>query len=366
MKEDRIAFYDFQISAPKSVSIVAMTAGDERLIKAHEDCATRAFQTVLESVAARRDHSTDGLKTTGNLVAARFTHHASRELDAQLHCHFVCANATFDAGKNRWFALANEQMYEAVNLAGRLYQNDLAKTVMSLGYKIAQDRDERGSIRGFEIVGAKGHDFTLTEAHRDLQSTRRHQIDAAIEKYKREHNGTLPSKREITVMARETRQKKLSEISTPEVIAHQRAKYSPLEQSQLLGMVTAAQTQTIAQEGPFPALSQAAVIEHQAKIDQSLRHCLERHSVTTQKEVLAFALAENVGHVDYPTLLAAVRQQAPILADKGTALTVITSHENLGLERKLVQLVTEGVGLYPAIAIGYQPKGLGDAQRKAG
>jgi conjugative relaxase-like TrwC/TraI family protein len=356
-KEDRVAFYDFQLSAPKSVSIMAMTAGDSRLIAAHEDCATRAFQTALESVAGRRDHSTDGLKTTGNLVAARFTHHASRELEAQLHCHFVCANATFDAEQNRWYALNNQQMFEAVNLAGRLYQNDFAKAVTDLGYCIAQDRDERGIMRGFEIASAVGYDFTLTKDHLAAQSTRRQQIEAGIEAFKKE-KGYAPSAAEKSVIARETRRnKKLSEISTPEVIAHQRAKYSPEEQRHLSAMVKAAEV--------APTLYLAPVLEREV-IGQALSHCLERSSVTTQKDVLAYALAEYVGQVDYPALLAEVRQQAPILADKGTPLTVITSHENLSAEKEMVKIVAEGHGQFEPLAPGYAPAdGLGEDQKAA-
>jgi hypothetical protein len=34
---NRVAFYDFQCSAPKSVSVVALVAGDERIRIAHSE-----------------------------------------------------------------------------------------------------------------------------------------------------------------------------------------------------------------------------------------------------------------------------------------------------------------------------------------
>ena len=40
---ERIAFYDFQCSAPKSVSIMAATFGDVRLVEAHMDAGGIAF-----------------------------------------------------------------------------------------------------------------------------------------------------------------------------------------------------------------------------------------------------------------------------------------------------------------------------------
>jgi conjugative relaxase-like TrwC/TraI family protein len=41
----RIAFLDFQCSAPKSVSLLAVTFGDERLRQAHHEAVSVAFAT---------------------------------------------------------------------------------------------------------------------------------------------------------------------------------------------------------------------------------------------------------------------------------------------------------------------------------
>lgn len=108
VRSDRIAFYDLVCSAPKSVSILAVTFGDERLRAAHDAAVAVAFGE-LERFAGRR-LAEDGFalpsatRVTGNLVAAAFTHDSSRELEAQLHTHCVCANATQDSD-GRWFAL---------------------------------------------------------------------------------------------------------------------------------------------------------------------------------------------------------------------------------------------------------------------
>src|SRR2546422_825001 len=96
--ENSIRFFDFQCSAQKSVSIMAVTMEDRRLYEAH-DRATRAALAELERVAAnqtRQGHHKHR-QTTGNLCAAAVRHDASRELDPQLHTHFVIANATCDS-----------------------------------------------------------------------------------------------------------------------------------------------------------------------------------------------------------------------------------------------------------------------------
>src|SRR5580693_598012 len=53
MGASRIAFQNFQCSAPKSVSLLAVTFGDDRLRQAHHDAVSIAFAE-LERFAARR------------------------------------------------------------------------------------------------------------------------------------------------------------------------------------------------------------------------------------------------------------------------------------------------------------------------
>jgi conjugative relaxase-like TrwC/TraI family protein len=159
----RIAFLDFQCSAPKSVSLLAVTFGDERLRKAHRDAVTVAFGE-LERFATRRLRGGDAAWSeqtaiTGNLCAARFEHDASRALDAQLHTHLVTANATFDAKADKWFALTEREMVEAIRYAGKVYQNELARGVLAAGYEIEAARNERGVA---EFAAKRGLDAERT------------------------------------------------------------------------------------------------------------------------------------------------------------------------------------------------------------
>ena len=110
----RRVFYDFTCSAPKSVSVLAVTLADERLVTAHEEARRIAFHE-LETFAATRVRKQGGRKdrTTGNLVAGAFTHTSSRALDPQLHTHFTVFNATFDDRERSWKALQAGGMYDA-------------------------------------------------------------------------------------------------------------------------------------------------------------------------------------------------------------------------------------------------------------
>ena len=144
----RRVFYDFTCSAPKSVSVLAVTFDDERLIEAHEEAARIAFSELETFAAARvRKQGSRTDRTTGNLVAAAFVHDGSRALDPQLHTHFTVFNATFDQEERCWKALEARGMYDAIRYGTVVYRNELAKRVQQIGYSI------RPAKHGFEIEG---------------------------------------------------------------------------------------------------------------------------------------------------------------------------------------------------------------------
>ena len=99
-------FFDFQVAAPKSVSVMSMF--DERLIEAHRE-SVRIAMAELERLAAVRVRDgenvrTNNYETTGKLVYAEFMHDTSRALDPQLHTHNVVCNVTglqCDTGRRR-------------------------------------------------------------------------------------------------------------------------------------------------------------------------------------------------------------------------------------------------------------------------
>ncbi|WP_164120186.1 MobF family relaxase [Serratia marcescens] len=126
---------DLTFSAPKSVSVLALVAGDTFLIGAHKR-AVAATLNELEKFASTRT-MTDGvsaLEQTGNLVVATFLHDTSRNLDPQLHTHAIVANATLAAGG--WKTLSSDTR------AGSGFNNILWKEQVSIGAMY------RGFMRG--------------------------------------------------------------------------------------------------------------------------------------------------------------------------------------------------------------------------
>lgn len=291
--EDRIRFFDFQCSAQKSVSIMAVTMGDDRLLVAHDEAAKLAFSE-LEKFGARQANTIFQRASvrTSNVVAAAFRHTASRALDPQIHTHFVTANATWDATSNSWRALTEFEMLSAIRYAGKVYQNELARSCLWLGYDIEQIRDSRGMVTGFEIAG-------VGSAIRERFSKRRAEVEAGIGEFRRQ-NGREPTTMEIHAITVESRNAKLAEITTPEVLAAQRGQLSSVEHEVLDALKT-------------HALARCAVGVELARCeDQSLRaavrHLYERKSVASGYEVLAEALNQNLGGCELPRLLAVARE----------------------------------------------------------
>jgi conjugative relaxase-like TrwC/TraI family protein len=79
-RQSEIMGYDFQCGCQKSVSILALLGGDQRLVVAHKEAVTEAYNA-LQSLACRQSRDENGSKhriATGVLCAARFDHDSSR------------------------------------------------------------------------------------------------------------------------------------------------------------------------------------------------------------------------------------------------------------------------------------------------
>jgi len=128
------SLYDFTISAPKSVSILAIIGGDDRLIEAHRKAVSETLREAETYAASRvRQAGANEDRPTGNLALAVYHHDTSRELDPQLHTHAVAANLTYDGTEGRWKALQASEIYERRAYLSEVYRNALGREVRALG-----------------------------------------------------------------------------------------------------------------------------------------------------------------------------------------------------------------------------------------
>ncbi len=136
------SLYDMTFSAPKSVSVMAVVGGDERLVTAHETAVREALEEAEKYSATRvRVTGLNENRTAGNWVVAAYTHDSSRQLDPQLHTHAVAANLTYDGTEGRWKALQASGFYERRRYLTEVYRNALAREVRALGYEIENRHD---------------------------------------------------------------------------------------------------------------------------------------------------------------------------------------------------------------------------------
>src|SRR6202521_1195308 len=214
--------YDFTLSAPKSVSVVAALGEDDRLMQAHQQAVETALQELEASAAARvRIEGANENRVTGNLVLAVYHHDTSRELDPQLHTHAVAGNLTYDGAEGRWKALQASEIYAHRAYLTEVYRNALAREVRTLGYDLDDQHDARGRDLGFEIRGVS-QDLLRTYSQRSQQR------DQAIEAFT-ERTGRCPTDNEVAILVRESRPDKLTETSTAEVKQRQRVRLTPEE-----------------------------------------------------------------------------------------------------------------------------------------
>lgn len=161
--------WDFAVNAPKSVSIMALVAGDERIIAAHERAVGVALSYLEEHATLR--HRVDGEivhETTGRLIFARFTEHASRELDPHLHTHVVVMNMTNREDAAQMASLETRAMFAEQMVAGQVYRNELAHHLRELGYEVAFDpRKGLFEIRGVprDLIDSMSQRAEQIEAH---------------------------------------------------------------------------------------------------------------------------------------------------------------------------------------------------------
>ena len=335
----RRVFYDFTCSAPKSVSVLAVTMNDDRLVVAHEEATRIAFRELETFAGTRvRKQGNQRDRTTGNLVAAAFTHTSSRALDPLLHTHLTVFNATFDETEKRWKALQAGGMYDAIRYGTAVYRNELAKRVQQIGYHI------RPAKHGFEIEG-------VNDAVLKRFSKRSQQRDAVVRELEQKLGRKL-SNNAIALAVHQSRAKKIKGISTTEVRDQQLAQLQP-DEFQVLQKLTAT-VQPVRQVRRFEPENQA--------LNYAVAHVFERKSVVPEHELLGVALAQHPGELELLALKEAAKYSAHLVkTERG-----VSTPQILATELDLIQTVNAACDAVAPIHPGFRPADwLGEDQRRA-
>lgn len=294
---------DITLSAPKSVSMQALVAGDAAVVAAHD----RAVAAVLERVeqlaqARRKERGKSYRERTGNVVIATFRHEMSRAKDPQLHTHAVVLNMTRRAD-GAWRALSNEEIFKAKKALDGIYQAELARGLQEIGYRI-RVVDDRGN---FELAH-------ITRNQIDAFSARSAKIEQALAE--RGKTRASSSTREKQAIALSTRPRKAAgdreavkaywraasrelgivyEEGRDGVVARRREVGARVTEADLeragSGRAAAAQNRVgldLPSGPPEPTLAYRVV-------RYAVRHLTEREAVVGEAELFAVALRRAVG-----------------------------------------------------------------------
>lgn len=145
----KCAAYDCTFSAPKSVSILAELGTPEQhaeLLVAHQAAVEATLHEIEDKEIGARI-TKDGITRhihTGRMIAAKFEHDISRELDPQMHTHCVIMNRTEYRGKS--YAVDGKPLYKIQKVYGMEYRARLAAMLQERGYAIHVTDKEKGFL----------------------------------------------------------------------------------------------------------------------------------------------------------------------------------------------------------------------------
>ncbi|OAM91144.1 relaxase domain-containing protein [Termitidicoccus mucosus] len=340
---NRRVFYDFVVSPPKSVSVVALYQ-DARIIELH-DRAVRVMVDELEKFAETRvrKDGENGERVTGGIAAALFRHDTSRELDPHLHTHCVVFNATYDFVEEKWKALHATGMYRAQKFAENLYYHELAKGLRNLGYEIVN------TPTGFEIQG-------VPESVVARFSKRHQQIDAETKK-RIETEGLRGNEKALRAQVAQDKRRRKIKSACAEKLRPRWASEMPASEHEALAKLEPARLPP-----PLPS-----VVSEKCGLPGFVTwadaHLFERRSVVGDYELMSAALARGRGqNFSLEDLENEMAKRDYILDAKSRKLT---NREALSCEFAIVVAAQDGVRSRDALNAAHQPSPSLSAEQRA-
>jgi len=273
---------DLTFSAPKSVSMQALIAGDKDVIAAHDRAVTRSMEEVERLAQTRlKVNGKSMLERSGNLVIGKFRHEMSRAKDPQMHTHAVVMNMT-RRSDGKWRALRNDDIYKIQPQVDAMYKGILAQELAALGYQI-------------RVLDNQGN-FELAHISRDqieAFSSRSKVIEDALAKDGKTRADATPLEKQIIAMATRPRKDERDRHLVKEYWVT-KARELGIDfgaRSHLDNREYAPRTGSSPAEYSLPA----GVTPGQAVVQYAINHLTEREQVVSENDLRTVALRRAVG-----------------------------------------------------------------------
>ena len=320
--------YDLTFSAPKSVSYLALVAGDKDFIDIHQRAVQKVLQIIEKEAAQARKMGQTGVEyeKTGNLAFATILHDTSREQDPLLHTHALMMNLT-ERLDGKWRALASDIrknhgtmewiMANQIYL-GLVYRSEVAMGVKSKGLEIAPTGDPHGL-------------FEIKHFNQDLLTTfskRRTQIEGQVDTM---HSSSLKAHDKAT---QDTR--KYKKETNPEAL---RVKWT--NESQALGVDPSTYLDVLKQKtAAEKQLGSSDVSREQGHaVLDAIAHLEERRLSFTYQDVLQASLYFSLGETGYDTLIQSIEHEikAQRLISLDDKESLFTTRGLIATEKQLIE-----------------------------
>lgn len=344
----RVALHDFTFSAPKSISVIWSQADaglKADIERAQADASRKAIDHLSKFAYDRREP-----EEKCGLIGASFGHGSSRELDPQLHTHFVILNLVERADWTTG-ALQERDMMNHQGSAASLYHLELAWEMKKLGFSVTRSESL------FEIDG-------VPEQAIDGFSTRRKQIMQAVEA-ELVARGISPElandfKGLLAVAALKTRANKV-EMSREEldILWAEKGKEFGFTQNEV---------EEIRSLGEVDTLTDSELL-HEARI--AVRDLCNQRAYFTEADLTTAVAVRLIGHASAEDALHAIElvktneliENAKIVS--GRVVNVYSTLEVYATERAMLELSMRKSGHAIAQEKLNLPEGLSGEQRQA-
>lgn len=308
---------DLTFSAPKSVSIMALVAGDNRLIEAHNDAVKATLNHIEEKVLETRvwDSAAKAQFKERNLemIAGMFRHEVNRNQDPHLHTHAVVANMTRPAD-GKWRSIEGASLLHHKMELGAMYRAELAMNIRELGYEI-----ERTHMDGrFDIKG-------VSKSIMAAFSTRSAEIREALAGYDYQNAKTAAN---ATLMTRDHK------VTVDRDILHK----DWTKKGERLGLKTRIPDQPV-----FADKAEETRLAGEA-VDYAIRHLSERASVFNLSDLRTTANGYGVGQFRPQTLDQAIASDKRLIASRHrdhVGREYVTTLDAIRCERETIATMRE-------------------------
>ncbi len=322
--------WDLTISAPKSVSLLALYGKNTEVLAAHRKAVSRALEEVEWFIQAKMGNTRAPI-ATGNMLAVLFEHDTARPVDGfvapQLHTHCFIMNMTSDEnGQVR--ALETGEIYRAQHYLTTVYRSVLAHELIELGFEIDQGRNGAFNVKGF------------TEEFLEAMSPRSKERDEQLKKMGLEYSA---KRAEYAILTNRQKKADLTEEEIRDQWGQVVAKFG-FEPEQVIEKALETRKTLWRRPDMDPKTRSELIAGH---CQSAMAKIMERTAVATETEVLAEILKQDIGLIGLDEAKQTIGKQIgksliQVANRRNRIQAGITTPEMLRMESEVVAMIKAG------------------------